>query len=235
MKSSLIPILIVTVVITAGVALYWDRQPVPSMPSASISGLVSGPANFTAVSPLTPAEPRNVSPNNNGSQPVPTLSSPASDLGLSGATTTYSRIVDRLISPQTSFSEKRALGYQLLATGGMDQAIAELKVRAANNPGDPEIPVTLGELDLGKIQTVQDPNAKGILALEADQYFNTALGIDPCRTGTHAFCAGVPPCPVGRRVEQRPRGDSTTVQSPGSAGNNGRPTAIRPDLRAVGR
>ncbi len=177
MKPSISPLLIISVVIAAGALLYWSRQPVRPVPSAPISGLSSDPAKPTEIG-LPAVDPRNGSANRNGSQ-IPTLNSAAGDSGLDGAATTSSRVVDDLISPQTSFNEKRSLAGKLLATGGLDQAIAELKQRAINSPGDPEIPATLGELDLGKIPSTQDPNEKGILALEADQYFNSALSIDP--------------------------------------------------------
>ena len=72
---------------------------------------------------------------------------------------------------------------QLVQSGQIDQAIAELKQRAADNPNDPEIPTTLGEAQLNKVKALHDTggdyNEMGILAMQADQSFNAALKIDP--------------------------------------------------------
>ena len=70
----------------------------------------------------------------------------------------------------------------------MDQAIGDLKQRAADNPNDAEIPAALGEAYLNKFP-VQDPQEGAILGLEADQSFNAALKIDPANWYAQFFKA----------------------------------------------
>jgi tetratricopeptide (TPR) repeat protein len=54
-----------------------------------------------------------------------------------------------------------------------------LKQGAADNPSSPEYPTALGKAYINKLQTVTDFNEQAILAMQADQSFNTALGLDP--------------------------------------------------------
>lgn len=73
---------------------------------------------------------------------------------------------------------------QLRKDGHLDEVIAGLQQRMAANPNDPEIPTTLGEALLNKVKGLYesgnaDRNQMGILAMQADQNFNTALQIDP--------------------------------------------------------
>jgi tetratricopeptide (TPR) repeat protein len=92
------------------------------------------------------------------------------------------KAVDALLSAKSG-EEKHELFQQLLKSGQIDQAIAELKQRAADNPNDPEIPTTTGEAQLNKVRAIHeaggDVNEMGILAMQADQNFNAALKIDP--------------------------------------------------------
>ncbi|HEX4351191.1 MAG TPA: hypothetical protein VH251_12425 [Verrucomicrobiae bacterium] len=93
-----------------------------------------------------------------------------------------SKAVDGLLSAKSA-AEKHNLFQQLVQSGQIDQAIDELKQRAAANPNDPEIPTTLGEAQLNKVKALKDSggdlNDMGILAMQADQSFNAALKIDP--------------------------------------------------------
>jgi tetratricopeptide (TPR) repeat protein len=92
------------------------------------------------------------------------------------------KIVDALLSAKSA-AEKHELFEQLIKSGQLDQAIAELKQREADNPNDPEIPTTIGEAQLNEIKALHDSGADtdqmGILAMQADQNFNAALKIDP--------------------------------------------------------
>ncbi len=174
MKFSVGAFLIVSVAIAAGTLFYLDRQEVLPVP-----GTLPVQVKSNEVVAPNVEEPRNVSANSSAPAQIPAKNPVSSDTVLSNAGTASSSIIDGLISIQTSFSEKLALINQLQAAGGLDQAIAELKQRAAVNPDDPEIPTALGELNLGKIPATQDFSEKAILGREADQYFNAALSVDP--------------------------------------------------------
>ena len=92
------------------------------------------------------------------------------------------KAVDALLSAKSA-GEKHELFQQLIKSGQLDQAIAELKQRAADNPDNAQFPTTLGEARLNKLRAIKEPggdlNDMGILAMEADKSFNAALKIDP--------------------------------------------------------
>jgi tetratricopeptide (TPR) repeat protein len=90
-----------------------------------------------------------------------------------------SRTVDVLVSTQSSFEQKREAWKQLRESGKLDQAIAELEQRTANDPRVAEYPATLGQAYLKKCGTIQDMREQGILAMQADKLFDTALSLDP--------------------------------------------------------
>jgi tetratricopeptide (TPR) repeat protein len=108
-----------------------------------------------------------------------TSTTPATE---SEAASPIHKAVDALLSAKTAL-EKHNLFQQLVQSGQIDQAIDELKQRAAVNPSDPEIPATLGEAQLNKVRALKEAggelNEMGILAMQADQSFNAALKIDP--------------------------------------------------------
>ena len=73
---------------------------------------------------------------------------------------------------------------QLRKDGHLDDVIAELQQRMAANPNDAKIPTTLGEALLNKVRALHEAggdnyNQVGILAMQADESFNTALKLDP--------------------------------------------------------
>jgi len=107
---------------------------------------------------------------------------PAAPVAASDNSNPISKAVDGLLSAKSA-AEKHNLFQQLVQSGQIDQAIDELKMRAAANPNDPEIPTTLGEAQLNKVKALKDAggdiNDMGILAMQADQSFNAALKIDP--------------------------------------------------------
>ena len=93
--------------------------------------------------------------------------------------TAFRQAIDILVSPQTSFQQRQAAWKQLRDAGELDQALATLKQGAADNPSSAEYPTALGEAYVYKLQTIRDFHEVSILALQADQSFNTALGIEP--------------------------------------------------------
>ena len=92
------------------------------------------------------------------------------------------KTVDALLSAKSA-AEKHALFEDLVKSGKIDDAIADLKQRMADNPTNAGIPTTLGEAQLNKVRALHDAggdiNEIGILAMQADQSFNAALKIDP--------------------------------------------------------
>lgn len=92
------------------------------------------------------------------------------------------KAVDALLSAKSA-AEKHELFQQLIKSGQMDQAIAELKQRAADDPNNAQLPTAIGEALLNQVRVIHetggDINDQGILAMQADQSFNAALKIDP--------------------------------------------------------
>jgi tetratricopeptide (TPR) repeat protein len=85
-----------------------------------------------------------------------------------------------------SGAEKREMFAELAKDGQLDAAVADLKQMAADNPNNPEIPTTIGEAELNEIRAMKENGTAdanydqiGILAMQADQEFSTALQIDP--------------------------------------------------------
>jgi hypothetical protein len=89
------------------------------------------------------------------------------------------QIVDSLVSPQNTYEQKQAAWRRLREAGKLDQAISDLEQRMAANPNAPEYPSALGQAYLKKCGTLDDTREKGILALQADKLFETALSMDP--------------------------------------------------------
>jgi len=94
-----------------------------------------------------------------------------------------------LISPQTSFQQRQVAWKQLRDAGELDHALTTLKQEAANHPDSAEYPMALGEAYVYKLQTLRDFHEVSILALQADQSFNTALGLDPANWEARFFKA----------------------------------------------
>jgi len=89
-----------------------------------------------------------------------------------------SRTVDVLVSPQTSHQQKQEAWKYLGEAGKLDQAIAELEQRTTNDSRSAECPAALGHAYLQKCGTIKDVREQGILAMQADKMFDTALGLD---------------------------------------------------------
>lgn len=182
MKSFIITLAIFCAVAVAGTVIYLaDRQKAPPV-SAPV---VESPTEQTPPEKMAvpkQEQPQTVLANANETAQIPATNSDSENLKPKAATK-FSKAIDALISPQTTSDQKHKLFKQLLKDGQLDQAIAELKQRAADSPNDPEIPTTLGEAQLNKLRAISvaggDPNDLGILAMQADQNFNAALKIDP--------------------------------------------------------
>jgi tetratricopeptide (TPR) repeat protein len=93
-------------------------------------------------------------------------------------TSSLSRTVDVLVSPQASYQQKQEAWKQLRESGKLDKAITELEQRTANDPRSADNPAALGHAYLQKCGTIQDLREQGILAMQADKQFDTALNLD---------------------------------------------------------
>jgi tetratricopeptide (TPR) repeat protein len=103
--------------------------------------------------------------------------------------TPFQQAIDILVSRQTSFQQRQAAWKQLRDAGGLDQALESLKQSATNNPSSAESSLALGEAYVYKLQTLRDFHQVAILALQADQSFNSALQIDPANWEAQFFRA----------------------------------------------
>jgi tetratricopeptide (TPR) repeat protein len=170
--------------LVAGAILYVSRpKPVPvSVTAASPVNVFPAtpapvPIAMTAPQPATPAPAPSIDPVTAIDTNI--AASPAK----SDAEVAFGKMIDALLDPHITGPEKHDLFQQLAKAGQLDQAIEELKQRAAADPTNPEIPTTLGEAQLNKLRELKDSgaddNALGILAMQADQNFNAALKIDP--------------------------------------------------------
>jgi tetratricopeptide (TPR) repeat protein len=87
--------------------------------------------------------------------------------------------VDILLSSQATHDQKQAAWKALRESGGLDVAISDLQQRLANNPANAESAAVLGHAYLQKCGTISDVRDQGVLAMQADKLFDTALGLDP--------------------------------------------------------
>ena len=87
--------------------------------------------------------------------------------------------IDVLVSPQATYAQKQVAWKQLCDAGKLDQAINELEHRMASDPRSAEYPAALGQAYLKKCATLQDVREQGILGMQADKVFDTALNLDP--------------------------------------------------------
>jgi tetratricopeptide (TPR) repeat protein len=189
---------VVSVAVIGGSTLYLNRQkvvpisPAESMAEAAPSRTPEDTQSVKTVA-VQQTEPRvsAIAANPNQTPLVsPVLNETKLDNSAnSTAPTAFRQAIDILVSPQTSFQQRQAAWKQLRDAGELDQALATLKQGATNNPSSAEYPMALGEAYVYKLQTIRDFHEVAILALQADQSFNTALGLDPANWEARFFKA----------------------------------------------
>lgn len=180
MKKSVIMLIVLGAGI-AGAIVYLNRQKAAPVPAPVVPVTTSQPS---AGQPEMASAPKSQPPastlDTNGV--VPTMGPVVAETQAGHSTNEISKLVDGLLSAKSG-EEKNGLFQQLIKSGQMDAAIAELKLRAADNPNNPEIPTTIGEALLNQVRAVKEAGGNndqmGILAMQADQNFDAALKIDP--------------------------------------------------------
>lgn len=87
--------------------------------------------------------------------------------------------MDTLISPSSTHEQRQAAWKQLLNSGQIDQAIAQFQQLMTANPQSAQFPGTLAQAYLMKCSQTDDIRQQAILAMNADELFDTALKLDP--------------------------------------------------------
>src|SRR5262249_18510746 len=177
--------------VLAGFLMYINRpQNTPVSSPETIAEAPAAPANdeerqatesIAATAPPPPPAAQRSQPAEPATAPASASASPPASLALNRAldATLLGRTVDMLVSPQVAYQQKRDAWKQLKEAGKLDQVIADLEQRIANEPRAAEIPAALGQAYLKKCGTIQDLREQGILAMQADKAFDTALDLDP--------------------------------------------------------
>lgn len=180
MKNSVI-VFAVFCGLIAGAIVYLNRSkpatnPAPIVAVASALAEQGTPDKIAAPAPATPP-PVSVM----AAPPAPVVVAPPVE-NVATNSNSIGQMVDALLTAKSA-AQKHDLFQQLIKSGQIEAAIAELKARAADHPDDAGIPTTLGEAQLNQLRALRDAggdyNQIGILAMQADQSFNAALKVDP--------------------------------------------------------
>lgn len=180
MKKSVILFILLCGVI-AGAIVYLNQSKSPPRAPAAESAVNQHAPGKNVEPGLEPLQPMAANANEPAKAPVatPVISEAKPD----DSSSPIHKAVEALLAAKTG-TEKNELFQQLVKSGQIDQAIAELRQRAADDPSNPKLPTTIGEALLNKVRALHDAggadvNEMGILAMQADQSFNAALKIDP--------------------------------------------------------
>jgi hypothetical protein len=196
MKTFWVISVVFCVAITGGAIIYlnWQKAPPASeLIAASLPGrtVVPSPSGKNVIP--EPEAPQMASTGASETIPAPVVGAVVTDSKPASGSTALSQTVDALISPQTGFGNKWALWKKVKDEGKLDQVMDELKQRAQDNPNDAEIPATLGQAELQKAGVLSQNggsiNEMGILGMQADQNFDTALKLDSANWEAQFFKA----------------------------------------------
>ena len=184
-KQKLMKKLILLLFLGGGVALalgYYAHRPrlekasEPSETEQAEAPLRGPVASAQPAAPLKPAPATERPAAKPIARPVPGPTAAAANPYLD--TAFMKQAVDLLVSTQATRQQKRDTWKQLREAGKLDGVIAELEQRITNEPSTAEIPATLGQAYLQKCGTIRDVREQGILAMQADKLFDTALALD---------------------------------------------------------
>lgn len=177
---------LVVVGVSCGTVLFVTRQKTP-LPAAEVYP-VDPPASQPAGEGIHAGKIAVVEPMPRPSpeirSPAPVAPAPAID-----ESAVLRRMIDTLVSSESSYAQKEEIWKQLRDSGRLDEAIRELEQRRGAHPEAPEYPTILGVMYLLKIPTSQDARDPAILGLKSDQSFDAALKLDPSNWSAHYFKA----------------------------------------------
>jgi tetratricopeptide (TPR) repeat protein len=91
----------------------------------------------------------------------------------------FTAAIDTLVSLHSMYAEKRAAWKQLMDSGRLADAAAELEKRMAADPNNAVYPAELGQAYLKLCATTTDVRSQAVWAMTADKDFETALNLDP--------------------------------------------------------
>jgi hypothetical protein len=178
MKTLVMTLLIVCGALVAGAIVYLDFQKAPPAPKPVAEALARQPVEASPTDNVpVPPPPQPVAP-----APVTVAATPAPPVATEVPENPIHARVKELLSAK-SWPDKQKAFDALRKSGQWEAAIADLKQMATENPNDPHIPTTIGEAELNEAGAIKkdggDYDQMGILAMQADQEFNSALQIDP--------------------------------------------------------
>ncbi len=174
--------IVLSVSVLAGLVLYLNRSKgLPPVSTEPATEPASAPVAEAVPAPVPVESPRVLSP---APAAAPAPAPPAKETSVVSIQANLEsalvrRTVDLLVAPQGSHEEKQAAWAQLRDAGKLDQAIRDLEQRMVADPRPAEYPATLGQAYLKKCATLQDVREQGILGMQADKAFDTALALDP--------------------------------------------------------
>jgi len=168
-------------VLIAGLGWHLNRPTTPAVaPAEPVAETASAPAGDApqAVEPVAPQLEPPAQPIAAPRVTKTTSYTAAAPVNPALEAAALSRTVDLLVSPQASHQQRQEAWKYLGDAGKLDQAIAELERRMTNDLSNAECPAALGHAYLHKCGTIKDVREQGILAMQADKMFDTALGLD---------------------------------------------------------
>ncbi len=182
MKTFTITLLIICSLVVAGSIISLDWQKKAPAPKPTADSPATAPAGQSPPEMVSVPAPR-PQPMTNAPVQVAVSSPTNPQVAPTNSVSPVHKLVEALLSAKSK-SEKQAVFAELAKNGQLEAAVADLKQLAAANPNNAEIPTTIGEAELNETRVLsQDPSHNydqmGILAMQADQEFDTALQIDP--------------------------------------------------------
>ncbi len=176
-------LIIIVAFFCAGIAcavIYLKHEKAAGQPAPV--AMVSEPTPSTAPETVSALKPQPETRPVSFDEPVKSAAPAVSEAQANTTTNAVTKLVDALLSAKNG-REKHDLFQQLLQSGQMDAAIADLQQREAAEPNNPEIPTTIGEALLNQVRAIKESGGStdqmGILAMQADQDFDAALKLDP--------------------------------------------------------
>ncbi len=199
MKSYVIILLLCCVTFLMGFALATTRnkpsaaQTPPSVRDSEAQAPAPTPPPKTYVSETPPAPSAPAIP---AEPPPPATTAPPTNSPVAATPSlppALKQAIDTLLSPQSTFHQKQAAWKSINETGQLDQAIEALKQGAAQNPTNSQWLAELGQANLQKAGALSRSGASinelGILGMQADQNFDSALKVDPSNWDAQFFKA----------------------------------------------